>query len=78
MAYLPEERETVIRYDEQEDSWYFETNVRRHITRIQKRLDQYEILAQELDDAGRVIYLQAKMIEGTVSPFAKPRRKPKE
>lgn len=78
MAYLPEERETVIRYDEQEDSWYFETNVRRHITRIQKRLDQYEILAQELDDAGRVIYLQVKMIEGTVSPFAKPRRKPKE
>ena len=78
MAYLPEERETVIRYDEQEDSWYFETNVRRHITRIQKRLDQYEILAQELDDAGRVIYLQAKMIEGTVSPLAKPRRKPKE
>ncbi|WEB05487.1 hypothetical protein [Streptococcus anginosus] len=36
MAYLPEERETVIRYDELDNCWYFESNVRRHVTKILK------------------------------------------
>ena len=75
MAYLPEERETVIHYDELENAWYFETSVRRHITKIEKRLGLYEILGQELDDRGRRIYIRAKLKQGTVSPFAKPPRK---
>lgn len=41
MAYLPEERETVIIYDEKSNTWQFETSVRRHITKIEKRLDLY-------------------------------------
>ena len=75
MAYLPEERETVIHYDELENAWYFETSVRRHITKIEKRLGLYEILGQELDERGRRIYIRAKLKQGTVSPFAKPPRK---
>lgn len=75
MAYLPEERETLIRYDELDDVWIFETNVRRHITKIEKRIDLYEILSEELDERGRRIYIRAKMKKGTVSPFAKPPRK---
>lgn len=75
MAYLPEERETVVRYDELEKSWYFETSVRRHITKIEKRLELYEIFSEELDDRGRRIYIHAKLKEGTVSPFARPPRK---
>lgn len=75
MAYLPEERETVIRYDELYDVWTFETNVRRHITKIEKRINLYEILSEELDERGRRIYIRVKMKKGTVSPFAKPPRK---
>lgn len=36
MGYLPEERETLIRYDELDNCWYFESNVRRHVTKILK------------------------------------------
>lgn len=75
MAYLPEERETVIRYDELDNYWYFETSVRRHITKIEKRIELYEILSEEFDERGNRIYIQAKMLEANVSPFAKPKRK---
>ena len=75
MSYLPEERETVIHYDEFDNCWIFETNVRRHITRIEKRLELYEILSEELDERGRRICIRVKMTSGTVSPFAKPPRK---
>lgn len=75
MAYLPEERETVIRYDELDNCWYFESNVRRHITKIEKRIELYEILSEEFDERGNRIYIQAKMLEADVSPFAKPKRK---
>ena len=34
MAYQQEERETVVRYDELENTWYIETNVRRHISKF--------------------------------------------
>ena len=34
MAYQQEERETVVRYDEQDNAWYFESNVRRHIFKV--------------------------------------------
>ncbi|CYY28104.1 hypothetical protein [Streptococcus suis] len=75
MAYLPEERETVINYDELEDAWTFETSVRRHITKIEKRIELYDILSEEIDERGRRVYLRVKMKNGTVSPFAKPPRK---
>ena len=52
MAYLPEERETVVRYDELEKSWSFETSERRHITKIEKRLELYQIFSEELEDRG--------------------------
>lgn len=74
MAYLPEERETVIVYDEKSNTWQFETSVRRHITKIEKRLDLYNILLEELDERGRRIYICVAMKQGTVSPFAKPPR----
>lgn len=45
--YLPEERETVIRFDELDNAWYFETSVRKHITKIEKRIELYEILIEE-------------------------------
>ncbi|WP_231199341.1 hypothetical protein [Streptococcus equi] len=61
MAYLREERETVIHYDELDDCWTFETNVRRHITKIEKRIELYEIPLEEFDDRGRRIYICAKM-----------------
>ncbi|HEM4556322.1 TPA: hypothetical protein U1Z93_000076 [Streptococcus suis] len=75
MAYLLEERETVINYDELEDTWIFETSVRRHITKIEKRIKLYDILSEEIDERGRRVYLRVKMKNGTVSPFAKPQRK---
>lgn len=36
MAYTLEERETIVRYDEMDKCWYFESNVRRHVTKILK------------------------------------------
>lgn len=75
MAYLQEERETIIHYDEFDKTWIFETNVRRHITKIEKRIELYEILSEEFNERGRRIYIRAKMKQGTVSPFAKPPRK---
>lgn len=74
MAYLSEERETVIIYDEKHNTWQFETSVRRHITKIEKRLDLYDILSEEFDERGRRIYILVAMKQGTVSPFAKPPR----
>lgn len=77
MAYLPEERETVIHYDELENAWTFETSVRRHITKIEKRLELYEVLDEELDSRGARIYIRVKMLAhlAAVSPFAKTRPK---
>ena len=73
MAYLPEERETVINYDELEDTWTFETSVRRHITKIEKRIELYDILSEDIDERGNRIYIRVKMIEGNINPFAKPK-----
>ncbi|HEL2684505.1 hypothetical protein ODU14_09020 [Streptococcus suis] len=75
MAYLPEERETVIHYDELENAWTFETSVRRHITKIEKRIELYDILSEEIDERGNRIYIRVKMIEGNINPFAKPKLK---
>ncbi|HEM5158607.1 TPA: hypothetical protein U1277_001183 [Streptococcus suis] len=75
MAYLPEERETVINYDELEDTWIFETSVRRHITKIEKRIELYDILSEEIDERGNRIYIRVKMVDGNINPFAKPKLK---
>lgn len=75
MAYLPGERETVFNYDELEDTWIFETSVRRHITKIEKRIKLYDILSEEIDERGRRVYLRVKMKNGTVSPFCKTSKK---
>ncbi|HEL1759760.1 TPA: hypothetical protein TXU88_001709 [Streptococcus suis] len=73
MAYLPEERETVINYDELEDIWTFETSVRRHITKIEKHIELYNILSEEIDERGNRVYIRVKMIDGNINPFAKPK-----
>ncbi|MCK4020087.1 hypothetical protein HCC62_09720 [Streptococcus suis] len=75
MAYLPEERETVINYDELEDTWIFETSVRRHITKIEKRIELYDILSEEIDERGNRVYIRVRMIDGNINPFAKPKLK---
>ncbi|WP_105157794.1 hypothetical protein, partial [Streptococcus suis] len=73
MAYLPEERETVINYDELADTWTFETSVRRHITKIEKRIELYDILSEEIDERGNRVYIRVRMVDGNINPFAKPK-----
>ena len=77
MAYLPEERETVIRYDELENCWYYESNVRRHITKTLKMEQAFESVDKELEN-GRVVYVLAKLSDldsFSVNPFVKNKRK---
>lgn len=77
MAYLPEERETVIRYDELEDCWYFESNVRRHVTKILKTEGAFESLEKELEN-DFCVYVRAKLTnfeDFSVNPFVKNKRK---
>ncbi|MCP1639668.1 chloramphenicol O-acetyltransferase [Streptococcus gallinaceus] len=77
MAYLPEERETVIRYDELDDCWYFESNVRRHVTKILKTEEAFESLEKELEN-DFCVYVRAKLTnleDFSVNPFVK--NKPK-
>lgn len=78
MAYLKEERETVVVYEEFDDSWVTETNVRRHITKIKKRLHLYEVLAEEKAEDGRTIWIKVKLKSGTLNPFARTSRKKEE
>ena len=59
MAYQQEERETVVRYDEQDNAWYFESNVRRHISKFLKMAKAFEELHEE-KEAGRVVYIPSK------------------
>uniref|UniRef100_UPI003F68C0AC hypothetical protein n=1 Tax=Streptococcus pluranimalium TaxID=82348 RepID=UPI003F68C0AC len=77
MAYLAEERETVIRYDEQDNTWHFESNIRKHITKILKTEDAFESVDKEIED-GRVISVRAKLSnldDFMVNPFVKNKRK---
>lgn len=77
MAYLPEERETIIRYDEQENCWYFESNVRRHVTKILKTEHAFEQVDKELEN-DFCVYVRAKLSDlenFSVSPFVKNKRK---
>lgn len=77
MAYLPEERETIVRYDELENSWYIESNVRKHITKILKTEEAFESVDKQLED-GRVIQVRAKLSnlnDYSINPFVRKRRK---
>ncbi|WP_373714008.1 hypothetical protein [Streptococcus sp.] len=80
MAYLPEERETVINYDELEDCWYFESNVRRHVTQILKMEHAFESVEKEIEN-DFCIYVRAKLSnleDFSVNPFVKNKRKMSE
>lgn len=77
MVYLPEERETVIRYDELGNCWYFESNVRRHVTKILKTEHAFESVEKELEN-DFCISVRAKLSnldDFSVSPFVKNKRK---
>ncbi|HEM2808328.1 hypothetical protein [Streptococcus suis] len=77
MAYLPEERETVIHYDELENAWTFESNVRRHVTKILKMEHAFHSVEKEFEN-DFCIYVKAtlKNLEDfSVSPFVKNKRK---
>ena len=77
MAYLPEERETVIRYDELDNCWYFESNVRRHITKILKMEHAFESVEKELEN-DFCVYVRAKLSnldDFSVSPFVRKKVK---
>ncbi|MDN5012754.1 hypothetical protein PCY71_10335 [Streptococcus sp. SN3] len=80
MAYLPEDRETVIRYDELEKCWYFESNVRRHVTKILKTEAAFDSVEKELEN-NFCVYVRAKLSnleDFSVNPFVKHKRKMSE
>lgn len=77
MTYSLVERETVIRYDEQDNNWTFESNVRKHMTKILKSEEAFESVDKELENE-RVISVRATLSnldDFTVSPFVKNKRK---
>lgn len=77
MAYLPEERETVIRYDELDNCWYFESNVRRHVTKILKTEHAFESVEKELEN-DFCISVRAKLSnldDFSVNPFVRKKVK---
>ena len=72
------ERETFAHYDELENSWTIETNVRKHITKLMKKIDLIEILDQEINPVnGLPSYVRAKvkMDEANVNPMPKAKIK---
>ena len=71
MAYQQEERETVVRYDEQDNAWYFETNVRRHISKFLKMAKAFEELHEEKEAGAKLSDLD----NFSVSPFVRNKRK---
>ena len=60
MAYTLEERETIVRYDEMDKCWYFESNVRRHVTKILKMEHAFDEIEKELEN-DFCIYVRAKL-----------------
>ncbi|HGD6505585.1 TPA: hypothetical protein ACIZ50_002044 [Streptococcus agalactiae] len=71
MAYTLEERETIVRYDEMDKCWYFESNVRRHVTKILKMEHAFDEIEKELEN-DFCIYVRAKLSDlnnFSVNPF---------
>mgnify|MGYP000503033042 FL=1 len=58
--YFKEERESVILFSEQENSWSIQTNVRKHINKFLKKEDYFEWIEKEEED-GKVISIVAKL-----------------
>lgn len=58
--YFKEERETVILFSEQENSWCVQTNVRKHINKFLKKEDYFEWIEKE-EENGKVISIVAKL-----------------
>lgn len=58
--YFKEERETVILFSEQENSWSIQTNVRKHINKFLKKEDYFEWIEKEEED-DKVISIVAKL-----------------
>ena len=58
--YFKEERETVILFSEQENSWSIQTNVRKHINKFLKQEDYFEWIEKE-EENGMVISIVAKL-----------------
>ncbi|WP_449456575.1 hypothetical protein [Streptococcus suis] len=77
MSYLPEERETVIHYDELDNCWYFASNVRRHVSKILKMEHAFERVEKEFEN-DFCIYVRAKLTnleDFSVSPFVRNKAK---
>ncbi|RLU51231.1 hypothetical protein DIY07_10330 [Streptococcus iniae] len=77
MAYLPEERETIIIYDGLIDSWQFQSNVRRHITKIMKTSEAFGDVKQEFEGSNciSVTATLSDLENFSVNPFVKTKRK---
>lgn len=77
MAYTLEERETIIHYDEMDNCWYFESNVRRHITKILKMEHAFDNVEKELEN-NLCVSVRARLSDldnFSVNPFVKNKRK---
>ena len=75
--YFKEERETVIIFCEQENSWCFQTNVRKHINMFLKKEDYFEWIKKE-EENGQVISIFAKLSDlesFTFNPSIKIRKR---
>ncbi|SUN08228.1 Uncharacterised protein [Streptococcus acidominimus] len=75
--YLSEEKETLIRYDELDKCWYFESNVRKHINKILKLESYFETITKEVE-GGKIISVSAKLSDldnYSVHPFVRIKRK---
>lgn len=77
MVYTTEEKETLIRYDELENCWYFDSNIKRHINRILRFESIFEYVNKELQE-NKIISVSTKLSDlenFSVNPFVKTKRK---
>jgi len=61
--YSMEERETLYRYDPIDKRWYISSS---HIPDIKKILERAQVVRQDRDESGRVIYVEAEAEPGQV------------
>lgn len=80
MSYFPEELGTVIRYDELDNAWYFESTHRQHISKILKMEYAFERVEKEFEN-DFCVCVRAKLTnldDFSVNPFVKRKRKMSE
>lgn len=56
MNWLPEERETILRFDFVKNCWFMCTNIKKHYTRA--RRCNYTLRKEEINDDGKFIYAE--------------------